>query len=941
MNGHGVNGHGAGPGHGAAGHNGGQAAAAPEDGAEIRAAAPASAFGIIAWHEQPRQAGEPGTDTACLLLAPADPAACQTVTIALHRAGLRPAVVRPGPAYGQTAAGFTARPADPDDLAQVLATLAGRGVRPRLLVHALSLTAAEPVTAAEADAQLGDTVYSLLAMLQAGARHPISGRPPAAMVVTSRSADVTGAEPVDPVKATMHGFARSVIKAAPELGCRIIDVAEPDPDELAAEVALWPRHEIVALRGSRRWTARTTAFAARPTADGGTAVRRHGVYLLTGGPGGLGMAVARALAETGLQPRIALLSRRGLPDEAADDRASRIRAQIAELESLGSRVRVIACDVTDRRGLRRALDTVTADFGPVHGVIHLAGVPGDSQVHLRTAQQAGQVSADSVRPVLAAKVHGTLALAEALRGRPPVDFFVCFSSRAATDGLLGSGDYAAANAFQDAYTTVLRRAGVPALSVNWPSWAEVGMAAEYGQRVWAAEYGSDNCPLMDEHRIDGQAVMPGTGQVDLLLRGYRAITGSAGPVRLREIVFHQMMKGDERRRLEVRLHPDGQLETWSRQAADPAAGMVRHASARVSRVDQVPPQQDLAALRSRLPALLADDGPETHLFRLGPRFDNLVRTWISRPDEVGELLVEMALPAEFAAETAEHAAYPTLLDTAITAVRRPEDGPHLPLLCDSLELYQELPATLLAHVRRTSSGPGIIRSDINLLTPDGALVARVIGCTLRKFTGQPFSDADGGPAAGGRPAAGAGIDPRHGARLFLTLLRSRHPGQVLVGRDGAEVFAAPGAAEAAPVRADGTTPPDVRPNGLPTAPLSAPEPPRDGRPPEPMTVPEAESVPEVAPVSEVAPVPEGGSPADPGPGDSLEERLTAIWAEAIGDPSIELDADFFEVGGNSLTAVALMSHITEAFGVDLTLAALFDHPTIRGLSQALRLQGAQ
>ena len=86
----------------------------------------------------------------------------------------------------------------------------------------------------------------------------------------------------------------------------------------------------------------------------------------------------------------------------------------------------------------------------------------------------------------------------------------------------------------------------------------------------------------------------------------------------------------------------------------------------------------------------------------------------------------------------------------------------------------------------------------------------------------------------------------------------------------------------------------------------------------------------------------GGHAADSGQptaGDGVEDRLTAIWADAIGDPEIGLDADFFEVGGNSLTAVSLMSHITEAFGVDLSLATLFDHPTIRGLGQALRLQG--
>jgi acyl carrier protein len=85
----------------------------------------------------------------------------------------------------------------------------------------------------------------------------------------------------------------------------------------------------------------------------------------------------------------------------------------------------------------------------------------------------------------------------------------------------------------------------------------------------------------------------------------------------------------------------------------------------------------------------------------------------------------------------------------------------------------------------------------------------------------------------------------------------------------------------------------------------------------------------------------GSADARPRDGDSVADRLTAIWVDAIGEPAIGLDTDFFEIGGNSLTAVSLMSHITEAFGVDLTLAALFDHPTIRGLSQALKLQGAR
>src|SRR5439155_9919024 len=92
-------------------------------------------------------------------------------------------------------------------------------------------------------------------------------------------------------------------------------------------------------------------------------------------------------------------------------------------------------------------------------------------------------AADVLRP----KVLGTLVLAEALGGRPELDFLVFFSSRAAVDGLVGGGDYAAANAFLDLYAST---PGLPAdrvLSVNFPSWTRVGMAARPGDAVAAAQ----------------------------------------------------------------------------------------------------------------------------------------------------------------------------------------------------------------------------------------------------------------------------------------------------------------------------------------------------------------------------------------------------------------------------------------------------------------------
>src|SRR6185437_7800931 len=100
--------------------------------------------------------------------------------------------------------------------------------------------------------------YSLLSVVQAGADH---GNLPV-LVLTSRSVDVTGAEPIDPLKATVHGFARSVAQETPQQVCRVIDVGDAyHEDELASEVALWRQPEVVALRGSRRWLRHETPFS--------------------------------------------------------------------------------------------------------------------------------------------------------------------------------------------------------------------------------------------------------------------------------------------------------------------------------------------------------------------------------------------------------------------------------------------------------------------------------------------------------------------------------------------------------------------------------------------------------------------------------------------------------------------------------------------------------
>ena len=199
-------------------------------------------------------------------------------------------------------------------------------------------------------------------------------------------------------------------------------------------------------------------------------LRSDGSYLVTGGLGGLGLAVADWLAQNGAG-NIVLLSRRPPSGEA--------ETRIAEIEAAGARVLVLAADVADEAALAAALAEVSSTMPPLRGVLHAAGSVDDGLL----GEQSWQRFADVMR----AKVRGSWHL-HRLTLTSPLDFFVMFSSGAALLGSPGQSNYAAANSFLDSLAYLRRSEGLPAHSINWGIWSEVGMATrvdEQHQRRWA------------------------------------------------------------------------------------------------------------------------------------------------------------------------------------------------------------------------------------------------------------------------------------------------------------------------------------------------------------------------------------------------------------------------------------------------------------------------
>ncbi|GGV73332.1 hypothetical protein GCM10010294_35390 [Streptomyces griseoloalbus] len=283
------------------------------------------------------------------------------------------------------------------------------------------------------------------------------------LLVVTRDAHVTGlgVERPDPAQAILGGLSLAVSEESAGVVANWVDLSSLDDEEqrlraLVAEAAAPPADGTVAWREGRRWVR-----AVVPGGEGGPAgadrLPADGAYLITGGGGGIGSALARELAGRG-RPVVVLAGRSSRPPEGV----------LEELATLGADARYVVADLTVPEDVER----LVAGLPPLDAVFHAAGVA-----------RPGTLRGTEVREMtdaLGAKTLGTVLLAEALdrHGQRP-GVCVAFSSVASVlPGLAGAlGAYAAANAFLDSFAAAERAAGRPWLSVNFGPFRETGLAA--------------------------------------------------------------------------------------------------------------------------------------------------------------------------------------------------------------------------------------------------------------------------------------------------------------------------------------------------------------------------------------------------------------------------------------------------------------------------------
>ncbi|GGU56866.1 type I polyketide synthase [Kitasatospora aureofaciens] len=869
---------------------------------------------VLSWTPVLPPAGTGPVPASVLLLAD-DAGLAGPVAERLTAAGALVTLVRaPGAAAGPDGTGLTLDPADPASCTALAATLAGRGTPPDAVVscQALDDPPLERATPAEAaDGAL--RALTVPAQLVRALGEAFPGRPLRMLLVTDAAHGVNGQPARTPQAAAGLGAVRVLPQEVPGLTAEALDLDCPtrEPAELAlaadAVVARLRSEQAPAPLTAVRGRAHLAPAPDRPVLTDPAAQQPAlpaGPWLVTGGLGGIGLAVAGRLAEDAGRTLV-LLTRRAVPDGEgwrslrpadavpAGSCPPELAEALAGLTAHGARLCLVQADVTDEAALAAALDEVRAAYGPISGVVHAAGVAGGGVTALRGPEEMARV--------LAPKVLGTVLL-ERLTARDRPLLVLCSSALAVT-GAVGQADYTGANAFLDSFATGTRTA----VSIGWDRWSQTGMAVRSGLRDWLdggevldhalfdarrtepdgtvelrlRRSGQTAWPA-EEHRIGDAPVLPGTALLELAVAGHRLAIGE-GPVELDAVFTHPLrLPVDQPPEVTVRLRPapDGGHLWEVRSSAVPSKP---HAQGRIAPYRGASPERlDLDGLARRCAAVAPSAGQRpggASGLRTGPRWESV--TEVRQGEGEGEAMLRLRLPEPFHGDLAGHPLHPALLDTATGAVTA-RTGSHLPVAYRRLVVLGPLGPDAVVHVRRRSGAAaagGTLVVDVVVAAPDGVPSVLVEGFVLRP------APADG-PDSGAPGAAGAvgpeqgGIPTREGLLALDRILANRHLPHVLVSPRAAGGTAQRIAVAAATVAA---APPDAGPDG---------------------------------------------------PGE-LEERIAAVWSRLLGVPGIGPDDSLFELGGDSLLVVQITGEL-QRLGLAVSPGDLFAHPTVGQLAARLR-----
>ncbi|WP_308446158.1 SDR family NAD(P)-dependent oxidoreductase [Roseovarius pelagicus] len=883
---------------------------------------------------------------------------------ALRKGGHTVSTVRSGDSFQRRGDdGFILSPEQGvDGYEALLSALSGDGRLPHRIAHFWLVTADESHRPGSSfyDRNVEHGFFSLLHLAQAmgGAEMP----QPCHLSVVSNGAVQLRKEPVSaPEKACVLGPVGVLPREFPGVTASLLDIELPDMsvrrgffarqvDSESAATALTQQlledlladgeNHVAALRGDKRYVQAVKPIAL--DADRHSPVyKQHGTYLITGGFGGIGLSVARDLAEN-FSANIVLLSRSAVPDRDTWDvytptsRAGRRIAALRQIEALGGTVMIVQADVTDIAQMQDVADQIRARFGAVTGVIHAAGTIDDGPILAKDTA--------SVQGVFAPKIGG-LRVLDKVFPDGSIELMVLFSSSSTWTRPAGQVDYVAANAYLDAYAAARRDDQTRVVAINWGVWSDTGMAAQSMMaRQGEAEVPEGRTletPLLDatwtdatdashfrgvlsaknnwvlaEHRTrSGQILLPGTGVIELAAEAMTAQQGWS-PFEISDLYFLRPFDVTEgqARAITLSLSEEAHGQRMALRAdvtLDGRNGTIETAEARLAPLGGTPPAIDINGITARcldiLPAPFVSP-QEAHL-AFGPRWQVVNDARFGTTEGIARLSLPVAARNDLADG---YLAHPALMDLATgwaIALHKDYDPAQLwvPAGYGTVRLYKPLPAALVSWVRLGASATtGTAVFDITLATPEGAVVADIRAFQMRRLDGTALT---GTPALTARDvqfedaiAEAAPLSPaearlRHNISLGIRATEGPEALRRAISLGQSQIVVSslnlPALIDQAGQQDNAAENADAR-----------------------FERPDLDS-------DFVAPAP------------GVQSALADIWSGLLGVAEVGAEDSFFDLGGHSLLAVRFFAQVKRDYGVQFPISVLFEAPTIAALAERI------
>jgi acyl transferase domain-containing protein len=355
---------------------------------------------------------------------------------------------------------------------------------PTKIVHLWSITSQNHSASASVELELAQEqgLFSLLFIVQALAKLNLTNEFQIT-VISNEMQSVTGTEILCPEKTTLLGAVKVIPQEYSNIRCRSIDIVLPGERSvqeqklinlLVQELIIPNSDSVVAYRGNNRWLQTFEPIKLHESPAETSKFKEKGVYLITGGMGGIGLVIAEHLAKT-VKAKLILTGRSVIPTKSEweqwlsvhdeSDRISRKIKKLQALEELGAEVLAISADVANLEQMQNVIAQGELLFGQINGVIHGAGIT-EGQLF----SYIEQTNINDCYLQFAAKIRGVIVLEQILQNRQ-LDFCLLMSSLASILGGLGFVAYAAANIFMDNFVYQHNQINsVPWVSVNWDGW---------------------------------------------------------------------------------------------------------------------------------------------------------------------------------------------------------------------------------------------------------------------------------------------------------------------------------------------------------------------------------------------------------------------------------------------------------------------------------------